>query len=130
MGGELSQEDIAEMLAKRASRREMEHYCLLPSLPAQKARGYLSGPPPDSNCHWSKQYRNVIHRLAKFQFWIATQMEHGLPPIEPGLTSWACKSAEGVDHEVARREFAEGLLRLKRSVTEPHDIQSQKKRKR
>jgi hypothetical protein len=121
--GELSQTDIAEMLEKRMSRREMEHYCLLPGMPGQKARGYLNAPPPDSNDIGSEQYQNVVHRLAKFQLWLATQMEKGLPPIEPGLTSWACKPVDGTDRDVPMKDFEEVLARLQQRATQPHLIQ-------
>merc|ERR1712228_1038582 len=57
--GELSETDIAVMLERRASRHEMEHCCLLPSLPVRKARGYLDGPPSDADDIGSAQYQNL-----------------------------------------------------------------------
>jgi hypothetical protein len=118
--GELSETDIAEMLQRRASRREMEHCCLLPRVPAHKARGYLDEPPSDADDRGSAQYQNLLHRLAAFQLWLATQMEKGLPPVQPGLTSWACKPVSSTHNEQAVKSFSDALGKLQRTKDEPH----------
>jgi len=79
--GNLTKEQIAKLLEARATRRDMEHYTILPPVPVIKASGY-GKEPPASQSEGSDSYHAVLRMLASLQLTLASLLDKGLPPVQ------------------------------------------------